>query len=129
MVRRNLIRTFRNPGAIILVSLMTLLPATILFIMGDFWMVPIFTSIVNDVEIAWSLLRANILAITLVMSSFTAPVSILGLISTDFENKTIDNYLTAPIKRSHISLSYIISGLLFGLVFSVFILIVGQFFL
>jgi len=89
--------------------------------MGDFWMVTIFTSIVNDTEIAWSILRANILAITLAISSFTAPVSILGLISSDFENKTIDNYLTAPIKRS-----YIISGILFGLVYSVFIIIIGQ---
>lgn len=129
MVKRNLLRTFRNKGAVIIVSLMSLLPAVMLLIMGDFWMVPIFTSIVEDTEIAWTLLRANILAITLAMSSFTAPVSILGLVSTDFENKTIDNYLTAPIKRSHISLSYIISGVLFGLVFSVFILAVGQGFL
>jgi len=126
MVKRNLVRTFRNKGAVIIVILMSLLPALMLLVMGDFWMVPIFTSIVNDTEIAWSILRANILAITLAISSFTAPVSILGLISSDFENKTIDNYLTAPIKRSYISLSYIISGILFGLVYSVFIIIIGQ---
>ena len=126
MVKRNLVRTFRNKGAVIIVILMSLLPAMMMLIMGDFWMVPIFTSIVEDTELAWSLLRANILAITLAMSSFTAPVSILALVCSDFENKTIDNYLTAPIKRSHISISYIISGVLFGLVFSVFIIGLGQ---
>lgn len=129
IVKRNIVRTFRNKGAVMIVALMSLLPAVMLLIMGNMWMVPMIDYIVEDTAIAWTILRANILAITLSVAAFTSPVSILGLISEDFEKKTIHNFLTAPIKRSHISISYIISGVLFGLINSIFILVLGQIFL
>lgn len=126
IVKRNIVRTFRNKGAVIIVALMSLLPAVMLLMLGDIWMVPMLTSIVGDIDVAWTLLRANILAITLAISAFIAPVSILALVCEDFENKTIHNFLTAPIRRRYISLSYIISGVIFGFIFSIIILLLGQ---
>lgn len=129
IIKRNIIRTFRNRGAVLIVALMSLLPAAMLLILGNMWMIPMLSSIVGETEIAWTILRSNILAITLSVAVFTAPVSILGLVSEDFEKKTIHNFLTAPIKRSNISFGYIISGVLFGFIISVFILVLGQIFL
>ena len=129
IVKRNLIRTFRSKGAVLIVALMSILPAIMLLVLGDMWMIPMLSYTVGDTDIAWTILRANIVAITLSVAAFTAPVSILGLVSEDFEKKTIHNFLTAPIKRSHISLSYIISGVLFGLIIHLFILVVSQIFL
>lgn len=126
IVKRNIVRTFRNKGAVLIVALMSLLPAIMLLGLGEIWMIPMVSYIVEDTDLAWEILRANILAITLSISAFTAPVSILGLVSEDFENKTIHNFLTAPIKRKYISFSYIISGVIFGFIFSVIIIVIGQ---
>jgi multidrug/hemolysin transport system permease protein len=103
-----------------------MLPAVILLVMADVWMGPILTSIVGDEGLAWTILRANILAITIALVSFTAPVSILGLVTEDFDKKTIDNFLTAPIKRSQISISYIVSGVIFGFIITLIMLLIGQ---
>lgn len=128
-IRRNIIRTFRNKAVVLVVAMMALLPAVMLLVLGKTWMIPILTSVVEDAEIAWTLLRTNIVAVMLSVASFTAPTAILGLVSEDFENKTIHNFLTAPIKRSHISYSYIISGVLFGLIINLIVLVIGQIFL
>ena len=126
ITKRNLVRTFRNKATVMIVLMMSLLPGVLLFIMGEIWMVPIFTDIVGDSDVAWSLLRANIIAITLSLAVFTAPVSILSLVTEDYDKKIMHNFLIAPIKRAHISISYILSAVLFGLSIIGALLVFGQ---
>lgn len=71
----------------------------------------------------------SIIAATIMFIAFFIPLTIFGFLPQDYENRTLTNFLTAPIKRSQISISYLLSSLIMGFVFSTLALVFGQIFL
>lgn len=65
----------------------------------------------------------------LMVSSVTVPLGFLGMMVLDLENKRINDFYVAPLKRYTIVFSYLLAAFSIGMVFSLINLIIGQLYL
>ncbi len=79
-----------------------------------------------DIDGLDRLVHSWIISGVLMLSTVTVPLGFLGIMIRDIDSGTINDFLVAPIKRSHIVLSYLLAALLIGTAFSTFNLVIGQ---
>jgi len=126
MCKRNMLMFFRRKANIILAVSMALIPASFLLLLGGVWQIPMIEYYVGGIENAWSILRVNAFAVTLFMVALIVPFTVMSIMSEDYDSKALSNFLTSPLKRSQISLSYILSSILVGMLLIIITMIVGQ---
>ena len=126
MCKRNMLMFLRRKANIILAVSMALLPAMFLLLLGDVWQIPLIEYYVGGIENAWSILRMNAFAVTLFMVALIVPFNVMSIMSEDYDSKALSNFLTSPLKRSQISISYILSSLSIGMLSIIITMIIGQ---
>ncbi|XMB65869.1 ABC transporter permease [Mycoplasmatota bacterium zrk1] len=85
-------------------------------------------SVPSTQSIRW-LVDSWILAGIVTVNSITVPLSILSDMISDTENKTLNDFLTAPISRGQIVLGYLIASWVVGIVLSLITFGLGQFYM
>lgn len=129
LVKRNLLNYFYDPTAVFFSFLSV-------FILVGVYTLFLGTLQVNDIQfsmgeiegIRW-LVNAWLIAGLLTVTSFTVPLSISSNMVSDLEKRVFDDFLVAPIKRSSIVLSYVLSAFLIGVLMTTLTFFVGQLFL
>jgi len=83
-------------------------------------------AVVPSDEASRFLVNTWLLAGIITVNSITVPLSILSNMIDDLENKTINDFLTAPISRGQIVLGYLIASWILGIILSLFTLTISQ---
>lgn len=121
LISRNLKIFFRDKGAVIFSLLGVLIVAglNILFL-GD-----AYTDSLADFEGAKNIVSSWVMAGLLAITSVTTTMGAFGTMVQDKERKIFKDFYCAPISRSSITLSYIISSAIVGLIMTGIVLIIA----
>lgn len=121
LISRNLKIFFRDKGAVIFSLLGVLIVAglNILFL-GD-----AYTDSLADFEGAKNIVSSWVMSGLLAITSVTTTMGAFGTMVQDKERKIFKDFYCAPISRSSITLSYIISSAIVGLIMTGIVLIIA----
>ncbi len=121
LISRNLKIFFRDKGAVIFSLLGVLIVAglNILFL-GD-----AYTDSLSDFEGAKNIVSSWVMAGLLAITSVTTTMGAFGTMVQDKERKIFKDFYCAPISRSSITLSYIISSAIVGLIMTGIVLVIA----
>ena len=121
LVSRNLKIFFRDKGAVIFSLLGVLIVAglNVLFL-GD-----AYADSLKDFEGAKNIVSSWVMAGLLAITSVTTTMGAFGTMVQDKERKIFKDFYCAPISRSSITLSYIISSAVVGLIMTGVVLVIA----
>lgn len=122
MLKRNLKCYFRNKSSVFF-SMLTIIIVFLLYIffLGDNTATD-FKNATGFRFLLDSWVMAGILAITGVTTTYGA----LEVMVRDDENRVSNDFLTSPLKRSHLAAGYVVSTFVIGLVMSLFTLLLAE---
>lgn len=126
LVRRNLAMFFRNKSEVFFsfLSVIIILGLYVLFL-SDLQISGLKQSL-GDVEGLSALVNSWIMSGLIAVSTVTLSLGSLGRIVADRENRSIDDFLVAPINRNTIFISYIISTFIIAFVISVILFAISE---
>ncbi len=124
ITKRNIKIFLRNKISVIGMLLLALIPLLVTLVLKDImslWYVDSFDSKSDAV----TALIVSTIGTTVSMVILVTTSTLVGQISSDYDNKIMRSFLTAPIKRTEIVVSYMISSLLMAYLFSFITMIIG----
>ncbi len=126
LIKRNLLMFFRNKSAVFFsfLSVIIIIGLYVLFL-SDL-QVQNIEATVGKVTGIKALVNSWVMAGLIAVSTVTLAMGALGRIVSDRENKTFDDFLVAPVSRSKIFLSYILSALIITTILSVTMLVIAE---
>jgi multidrug/hemolysin transport system permease protein len=119
LIKRNLWVFFRDRSAVFFsfLSVIIIIALYALFLADT--QVKSLTSMVGDVDDIRFLVDSWIMGGLLAVNTVTVSLGALAVMVQDQENKAMRDFMTAPIRRTTIVLSYIISAIIIGVVITV----------
>lgn len=136
LVKRNCLVFIRDRGAVFssLLSMFIVLLLMVVFL-GDMNVTNVteiltayggIRDTVVDQKNAAYLVQMWTIAGILIVNSVTVTLTVIGVMVNDNENNRIQSFYTAPIKKSLVALSYIISAILIGTLFCILTFAVAE---
>ncbi len=126
LTKRNLLMFFRNKSEVFFsfLSVIIILVVYILFLSDV--QVHNIKQLAGDVEGIKPLVNAWVMSGLIAVATVTLSLGALGRIVADKQNKVLNDFLVAPIKRTHVFISYIISTLFIAFTISFSLLILAE---
>jgi multidrug/hemolysin transport system permease protein len=126
LTKRNLLLFFRNKAEVFFsfLSVIIILGLYVLFL-SDLQVKGIKDT-VGDIEGVKALVNSWVMAGLIAVSTVTLALGALGRIVTDRENKSINDFLVAPIKRTNVFMSYILSTLTITFIISTVLFVIAE---
>ncbi len=123
MVNRNLKRYFRDRASVFFSVLSVLIVfALYVFFLGDIMM----SGSLKDTDGSKFLMDSWIMAGILAITGMSTTMGVLGIMVEDRAEKISKDFLTSPIKRSHLAGGYILSAFIIGVIMSIYTFILAE---
>jgi multidrug/hemolysin transport system permease protein len=122
LTKRNILLFFRDKMAVFFSMLAVLIIIGLyLLFLGDAW-----TGDFPDQEAAAKMMSAWIMAGLIAVSGFTTTLGAYGTLIDDKSFKIEKDFLSAPVKRSHIATGYILSGFIISIIMALVTLLIAE---
>jgi multidrug/hemolysin transport system permease protein len=126
LTKRNLLLFFRNKAEVFFsfLSVIIILGLYVLFL-SDLQVQGIEAE-VGKIAGTKALVNSWVMAGLIAVSTVTLALGALGRIVADRQNKAINDFLVAPVKRNHVFISYILSALIITMLISIVLIVIAE---